>query len=350
MKRLFFLVFVYLLNSVIACEPTKPICPSQPIESYQIMDLGTLESAISEATWINNKGEVVGQYILDKKLYTYIWSKENGLKVIDLPEDANIVKINNKGQILGELDYCGFVYDPQEGLIKIKNRRNITVYDINDAGQVVGSFFRDGRFIAFLWSKDQWLELPHIYDDLGLPAENTEALAINDEGNIVGFSSRNIVHKGEIVSTKKCAVIWKAANHWQIEEIFPESLEISSAIAINNSNKIVCEKEFGWEMYDLNYQTFKKMSDFVLDFRSFNDAERFLFLNFIAIQLKEELNAYSAYATSIEQEDTIPNLHEGIWRRVLYLTSINSHGYVTGVAETVFGENHAVLFVPINKK
>ena len=109
----------------------------------------------------------------------------------------------------------------------------VTPYDINEAGQVVGTFTtRPGSMRAFLWDDGVLTELP----TLGGPT--SAAYDINDLGQVVGMSA---VTPGDY--NTRHPFLWDSANGMQDLGAFMGSTW-SGAAAINDAGQIV--GNFSW--------------------------------------------------------------------------------------------------------
>jgi probable HAF family extracellular repeat protein len=114
---------------------------------HGMVDLGGLPGEATNGTAINESGRIVGVAIRQPDARPFIWSANQGIRE------------------LGTLD------GPAVGVVS----------DINDAGQVVGSFsaMPGGRH-AFVWSLVRGTE------DLYAATGMREARAINNRGQVVG--------------------------------------------------------------------------------------------------------------------------------------------------------------------
>ena len=124
-----------------------------PAPQFQIVDLGTLGGSWSNATDINNSGQVVGHsYTAAGELHAFSWTQAGGM--VDL----------------GTLGGSG---------------SETRALDVNDGGQVVGSSSTvAGERHAFLWTQAGGML------DLGtLGGSFSHADAVNDGGQVVGWSS-----------------------------------------------------------------------------------------------------------------------------------------------------------------
>jgi probable HAF family extracellular repeat protein len=180
-------------------------------------DLGALPGAtiadLTEVTDINENGQVVGaNYIRFYNAFLWLPSPAYGL-----PSGMNNLgtlggfqsfafSINDKGQIVGHSniasgDSHAFLWLPSPAyglpkgmndLGKLPGGTGSEAWGINDKGQIVGDAdTASGPGHAFLWLPSPAYGLPKGMNDLGtLPGgDSSEAVGINDKGQIVGRSN-----------------------------------------------------------------------------------------------------------------------------------------------------------------
>ena len=162
--------------------------PPEGPPTYTIIDLGTLGGSTARARGINEKGQVVGVAdTANGRRHGFLW--ENG-QMTDLSTFVptalgEALGINNNGGIVGGSSAPWLL---QDGVLTILGHLtgtsgNSTATAINDNGQVVG-FSRisiTGQH-AFLWENGVMTDL---HADI-LPGEGGDARDINSEGVIVG--------------------------------------------------------------------------------------------------------------------------------------------------------------------
>ena len=157
----------------------------------QLVELPTLGSTVSAAVAINNAGRVVINIATAAgEEHPFLWSQQQGMvNVGGLPGEAtNGTAINESGRIVGvairQPDARPFIWSANQGLRELGALDGPAVAiasDINDAGQVVGSFsaMPGGRH-AFVWSLAKGTE------DLYAATGMREARAINNRGQVAG--------------------------------------------------------------------------------------------------------------------------------------------------------------------
>jgi probable HAF family extracellular repeat protein len=169
---------------------------------YDVRALGTLGGATSEATAINNLGQVVGTAAAaDGGLRAFLWNPDGG-GMIDLeappcPGEARATAINDHGRIAGYWSCTdggsrAFSWDNGQlmALDPLPGGTTSYAYGINDRGQIVGtSDVPDGSGTishyraAVLWSDGGVVLLPP------KPTYHTiyTAAGINENGEIAGW-------------------------------------------------------------------------------------------------------------------------------------------------------------------
>jgi probable HAF family extracellular repeat protein len=187
-------------------------------------DLANLSGAYGRA--INRKATAVGVATGDlgptavRSRGKTAWS----LPPADLPSIANA--INDAGLIAGAVNDQAAVWedDVPRMLAPFKEDRT-AVYGVNSDSVAVGSADKGAKSgVALRWDGEDVRELP------SLGGSNSRATAINDDGIIVGYSSKD--EAGDLIR----AVRWVDGT---VEELGTLGGEISQAMAINRHGQIV---------------------------------------------------------------------------------------------------------------
>jgi probable HAF family extracellular repeat protein len=221
MKRIPVLALIALGS--VACEnPTELVRPSElrapvaaataaacPGGGITITDLGTLPGdEFSEAGGINNAGQVVGFSGSGGNEIGFLWTASAGMRSIGIPPGGE------PGVVVGDL-----------------------AMDINDQGVVAVTTFSDvssNDLHAYVWTESAG------FQSLGhLPGRFyffSQANAINDRGEVVGFSGADF---GDFA-----AFIWSQATGIRPLGSLPNGPSILRAQAINNNGVVVVNPEF----------------------------------------------------------------------------------------------------------
>ena len=138
---------------------------------------------------------------------------------------ANVTDLSNFGQVVGTSANHAFLWENGAmtdlgtlgGSLSAANA-------INDKGQIVGeSTTANGEKHAFLWENG-------VMKDLGVPGETSSAHGINSHGYIVGAISGKNVRGG--------AILWKNGGRQSLGDLGPSGSG-STAIAINDNGEVV---------------------------------------------------------------------------------------------------------------
>lgn len=176
----------------------------------KILDLGTLDNSCYEtcnsyASAVNDNGTVVGCSAVPTQDYprAFLWTEHSGM--IDLGDRTTCAyAVNLGGAAVGELNNYGnapgathaFLWTPRDGIRDLGVLKGAAsswsiAFGLNDFNGVVGQSAIPGGdfhyFHAFLWTMHGGMR------DLGVlgSGDSSEAMAINDVGQIVGWSGAN---------------------------------------------------------------------------------------------------------------------------------------------------------------
>jgi probable HAF family extracellular repeat protein len=145
---------------------------------------------IGEASAVNGRGQVVGYITNAEYRYeAFLWTAKRGMTLLGtLGGDASYATaINDKGQVVGwSFDESGdaeaFSWTASGGMVGLGPQTDIAVA-VNGNGQVIANGLGDPQD-AYAWTQKGGLV------DLGtLGGNDTQALAENNDGDIVGSST-----------------------------------------------------------------------------------------------------------------------------------------------------------------
>jgi probable HAF family extracellular repeat protein len=197
---------VATLTVAIAEAPAASFSPSSPFPGF-LLDRGRYipfeasdPSVQLGPAGINNRGEIVGEYIVASSKESILLRDRRGMITsFDVPgaQGTEATDINDRGQIVGTYSEdtpivndsarpCAYVLDRfgrgKFTRIDFPGASLTAASGINNRGQVVGGYLdAEGRPHGFLWDKGRFTTID------GPGAVATQATDINDRGEMVGF-------------------------------------------------------------------------------------------------------------------------------------------------------------------
>lgn len=343
---------------------------------YKLVDLGLQESDQSEAVAVNDHGQVIGSYWMFGIKYYFIWTENDGIALLDLPESATISVLNNIGQIAGNYTNSsgqnrGFVWDKWCGFTDIGTLggRLTNVHDMNDYGQVVGESECEALSLvderqerhAFIWQNGYMLDLGALTGDLGIPGDRSVATSINNRGQIIGISNSLIAHKRKFLRTNNRSVFWQNGVVDDIDKsIEPqysaEALSINNhGLATYNDNHsgnfvvdLACKIKTTFQHLNGRYVEVHDNGDLLL-FNKHNYTLNKKISDCAYFKKKNTKSDYGNFNTyeHVYFATSFDNPRE--WKRGSFegAHDFNNKRWVVGIAENVYDERHGVLLVPI---
>lgn len=342
-KHTFANPFIFFMGSILAISLTGCDTPAAPDEQEEhatataktkiittdsgleikITDLGTLGGDRSEASSINDKGQIVGNSICHNgETEAFIWEDGKMTHLAELDTPSYAYSINNKGQVVGghggSREY--FLYDSGEVIDFPELNRPffITSGLINDSTVIVAERRSDRR--AMTWDNGNLIEL-------GSLGGVSSPMAINNKGQVVGYSTYE--------EGPSLPVLWE---NGEIIELGIGEGEQASALSINNNGIIVGIKDSYtpvlWK--DGNLIELDILTGYIDGWAmSINDEEQVVGYNLT-------VNESRAF---LWQDGKLIDLGAcNLGGAKSMATSINEKGQIVGRSETSSGEIHAVLW------
>lgn len=206
----------------------------------KMIDLGTLNGGLhSEARAINNAGQIVGQSFTADAGPLGFFYQDGQMTVLGPNVDGAIGEanaINDAGEIGGLFRRAGadgFTYNHIAsdgsmsylfGSTTAEGSRTITITGINNAGQMIGNGYTYAATRAYLNDNGTVTDLGLLDRPSYTGPHETEAIAINNQGQIVGVSKKSAFLYSNGMMTDLGAILGAAS---------------SVATGINDSGQIV---------------------------------------------------------------------------------------------------------------
>lgn len=162
------------------------------------------DSQDTYVTDINAAGEVIGNYYVNGA-YGYVRHTDGSLESL-APHRGNVVGMNDRGDVVGNLNFRGFLRTADGTFRKIK-RPDVSIYlaGVNNDGAVAGhTSDRDSHTQGFMFTASRR------YEFFDLP-DFSSVRAVNNSGMIAGTV---ITISGEYVFLREADGTLKTFTHW----------------------------------------------------------------------------------------------------------------------------------------
>lgn len=353
-----FVLFLVPISSFLAAE----------IE-YEIRDIGTLQTHSSQAIAINNQGQILGLYNIDgSKEGKHFFVRDKDGNFHEIQEDISLVYENipsqfysiridwryltDDGRAFGTFTLPNanpvlFVWDQFKGIIKLGNLPGKEIMSINNAGQVLIKSVTenlDGKSVSrpFIWQNDNITKLNGLEGDLGIESEESYGIAMNNKGEVVGQSLKHVVYKNNIYKQNH-------ATKW----VNGEAIDLHYNVSKSSSTSATAINDLG-EVFLTGSRLMKEDGTMVIipygisNIKTTNN-------NYIYDMDKNGFSGvYDKNGNTVIDNSTIANKilydNNSIWMNVIGIVSANDNGEIIAQAKTIYGEDHAMLLVPIKKE
>jgi probable HAF family extracellular repeat protein len=171
----------------------------------RMRDLGTLPGHTeSIAIAVNDKGQVLGASGDDESVHAFLWQNGTMADIGSIGEEGWLTGLNERGQVIGARETVSglraFLWQDGEitDLGTLPGDKTSEALAINEQGQIVGrSKSASGAIHAFVWQDGVMASIGR--------GRISAAFDINNEGQIVGYRAIGKTHKGSRVHH---AVLW----------------------------------------------------------------------------------------------------------------------------------------------
>lgn len=319
--------------------------------SYEIQDIGTLQTHSSNAISINNQGQILGWYNInssENEKHFFLRDKEG--EFYELPsrtlEEGTSINwrfLTGNGKVYGTFSANqGMIalceWDLNKGYIELGVMPGKDVVNVNNLEQVLIKSIQEnenGNIITqpVIWQNGQITKLNGLIGDVGIQSQESFGHAINNNGDVVGQSETYIVYKNEIFKQVH-AVMWANGEIIDLHKSIPKC-SYTQATSINDLGDVIVNgflvnlKGERVPQY-LNYCRVSDNNYF------FSEAMEIIFdRNGQEILIQKDINKL------------LSNDHNSIWLNCSKIIGVNDKGEVIGRGTTIYGEQHALLLVPV---
>jgi hypothetical protein len=353
LKDYYGLILLLLFSSSLAI--------AQPITSYEIIDIGVLNSDESHAVAINEQGQVLGKLKNHGKWNAFLWDKNAGLQILDLPLPefnnywTQTIHLNNKGQVAGINKYL-FIFCPETGIYKILLQGDNRIIKFNDNAQLLVNSYDHGVYKIYLVSYENIIDLSKIFNQQFPEYSYITPITMNNKNEVIITAYNK--------SSKIKSFIWKNDNFFElfVEYGVDAGINISAIDDHGNMCGEIMHKDFAWGGYFIN-QSKKFQGELAPLFDPFNaeiPLESIIIRNFVPqfifclpCELRKKSDGVFYFVSGADVRKLMKP-QSPYWFQDSGDVSIcdqNSKGYVVGFANTIFpNRKHAFLAIPSGTK
>lgn len=219
---------------------------------YEIHDIGTLQTPYSQATAINNKGQILGWYYLKTPSERHFFVRDPKGSFHEIPGAKDGLPIEWKyltddGIAYGIFAKNGdsecpilFKWDQQNGIVNLGELPG-GISAINNSGQILIRCIKENlngktNYYTAIWKDGNLTKLKRLEGDLGIEADSSVGVDMNNSGDVVGYSQVYLSYKNELYKQTH-ATKWINGQAIDLHNEVPKSAH-SSAIAINDLGEI----------------------------------------------------------------------------------------------------------------
>lgn len=318
---------------------------------YEIQDIGTLQTRESHAIALNNKGEILGWYSIDgskEGKHFFIRTKDGSFHELPIMEPGSGLAINwqyltDEGKSYGTFEVnpstkAVCVWNQQDGIVKLGDLPGKEISAINNAGQVLIKCVtenKDGRSISspVIWENGKVTRLKGLEGDLGIESEESYGYDMNNKGEVVGQSVVYLSYKNNLYKQIH-ATLWIDGQAIDLHNEVSKRSE-STATVINDLREILIEGQLlhvDGKLVNIGHGVNGKATNTnYLYYKDFGVFDKF----------GSEIVSPGTISGEISKD------FDSIWMVCREVIGVNDNGEVIAQGTTIYGEQHALLLVPV---
>lgn len=317
---------------------------------YEVQDIGTLQTHSSEALAINNEGQILGWYNLDgSRDGKHFFVRDRDGNFTELPnrekgmgQEINWRYLVDGGKAYGTYDGNSnysvlYMWDSNNDVTKLGNLPGKEISAINNNGQVlIKSVLENesGKSVRrpVIWHNGVITKLRGLEGNIGIESDESYGLDMNNNGDVVGKSVVYINYKNNLYKQVHAAK-WINGQPLDLHQEVPKC-ETTIATTINDLGEIIINK------YLIRADGQKFESHYYQDSIATNN-NYFLGDHFYLDKTGQKKN----YRVNKDFQN-----YDCIWMGLNSGVDMNDHGEIIAKGYTIYGENHAMLLIPVNSE
>ncbi len=327
---------------------------------YEIHDIGTLQTHSSKAIAINNQGQILGWYNIDgSKEGKHFFVRDQDGSFHEVPSKENDFEINwrsltNDGIAYGTFDGNAnfavlYGWNQKDGLINLGDLPGKEIAKINDAGQVLIKSVvenESGKSTRrpVIWHNGKITKLRGLEGDLGIESDESYGYDMNNNGDVVGQSVVYLSHKNNLYRQTR-ATKWINGLPIDLQKVIPKTNE-SSAICINDKGELLVDI-FDKSSHDLYFiSTDGSIKTFIKPWRNFFNNSGYSYAPEFGSSFVYDCND-NVLINTCSFNEKLKSRADSIWLKMSKMISVNDNGEIISHGVTIYGEEHAMLLVPV---
>lgn len=324
---------------------------------YEIKDIGTMQARSSQAIDLNNQGQILGWYNIDNSHPSPTSFAGKHYFVRDRDGSFNELPIHNgggpidwrylvdSGKAYGVYDYGSglqlYMWDQINGVVKLGDLPGKEITAINNAGQVlIKSSVKNENSKSIvgpvIWDNGKITKLERLGSNVGMPSDEAYGLDMNSKGEVVGQSLVYVNYKNDIYKQVH-ATKWVNGQAVDLHYLLPKTEE-TRALSINDLGEVLIN--FGNNIkYQINLDgSYINIGNWPQKLNNNGNSycNQFVFKGVDPIASTDTLTEQA----QVDRDSLLVSVTKFI--------KINDKGEIIALGKTVYGEEHALLIVPIN--